>query len=190
MKKIFFLLATIIIATNSFTVYANNDDLFPKVGISSMIDDITEDQIKWAYAKELGEREKQFDAEELRLMSAIIWAEAGNQCEAGKQAVGIVVMNRVNHKDFENDVISVIYEPGQFRPKEDGQLSKALSIYDTHLPDYEWERMQLCIDAAKYALSGNKIVIYENEEYDMSEYLYFARDLKDEKVRIQDHDFK
>ena len=153
----------------------------PTVGIGEMIDNITIDQAKWAYAKELGE---QLQSEELRLMSAIIWCEAGNQCEAGKQAVGIVVMNRVKHEDFEDTVETVIYEPGQFRPIDDGKMIKALQMYD------EGNLPQECIDAAKYALSGSTIVNYNNNDIDMSDYLFFARKWNNARLRIQDHDFK
>lgn len=153
----------------------------PTIGVSEMIEDITIDQAKWAYAKKLGE---ELQSEELRLMSAIIWCEAGNQCEAGKQAVGIVVMNRVDSASFADTVEDVIYEKGQFRPKTDGRLKKALTMYDNN------EIPQECIDAAKYALSGENTVIYNNEEIDMSPYLYFARHWNNAKLRIEDHDFR
>lgn len=38
---------------------------------------------------------KNYTREDLKLMSCIIWCEAGNQSFAGKLAVGSVVMNRV-----------------------------------------------------------------------------------------------
>ena len=41
-----------------------------------------------------GKKEKAYTKSELRLMSAIIYCEAGNEPYAGKKAVGIVVMNR------------------------------------------------------------------------------------------------
>ena len=167
-----------LILLKPITVYATD---MPIVGINNMIKDVTIDQAKWAYAKELGE---QLQSEELRLMSAIIWCEAGNQCEAGKQAVGIVVMNRVNHEKFEDTVETVIYETGQFRPIDDGKMVKALQMYD------EGDLSQECIDAAKYVLSGSTIVNYNEKDIDMSDYLFFARDLKNERLRIQDHDFK
>ena len=39
---------------------------------------------------------KSYTSKELKMMSAIIFCEAGNQSKAGKTAVGIVVMNRKN----------------------------------------------------------------------------------------------
>ena len=179
-RKLITIMFSLMLLTKPITVYASEDTL-PKVGVYEVLE-ITEDQAKWAYSKELGKQ--QLESEELRLMSAIIWCEAGNQCDAGKQAVGIVVMNRVDNESFENTVEDVIYEPGQFRPKTDGRLSKALIMYDNN------EIPQECIDAAKYALSGNTIVNYNGQDIDMSEYLYFATNWANEKIRIQDHDFK
>ena len=166
---------------NSFYSQASNNDIFPQVGISTMVNEITEEQAKWAYAKQLGELLQQ---DEIRLLSAIIWCEAGNQCEAGKQAVGIVVMNRVANDAFEDDIESVIYEKGQFRPRTDGTLNKALAMYD------EGELPQECIEAAIYAYNGNTTVIYNEVEIDMTPYLYFATYLKSAKLEIEDHDFK
>lgn len=129
--------------------------------------------------------ENQIDKDELRHMSAIIFAEAGNQCQAGQQAVGIVIMERVKcEKYFKDDVISVIYEPGQFTPVKNGHLNKALKKYDSgKLPES-------CIEAAKYALNGNTIVNYNGKKYDLKGYLFFGRYIKNRKLVIQDHDFK
>lgn len=178
LKKIITIIGMSLILLKPITVYATD---MPTIGINDMIKDITIDQAKWAYAKELGE---QLQSEELRLMSAIIWCEAGNQCEAGKQAVGIVVMNRVNHEKFEDTVETVIYEPGQFRPIDDGKMEKALQMYD------EGDLPQECIDAAKYALSGATVIDYNGNNIDMSDYLFFARHWDKARIRIQDHDFR
>lgn len=173
-------LVSLTVAANSVVAHAA-DTLFPQVGVQTIVQDITEDEAKWAYAKELGT----IDSEDLRLMSAIIWCEAGNQCEAGRQAIGIVVMNRIaDEANFGSTVEEVIYWPGQFRPRTDGRLNKALAMYDNN------ELPQDCIDAAWYALLGNKIVTYNGQEIDMSEYLYFAREWKNAKIRIEDHDFR
>ena len=184
MKRIITIIVIFLLLFKPITVYAQDIDgvFMPNVGISEITSQITEDQARWAYAKELGEQ--QLKSEELRLMSAIIWCEAGNQCDAGKQAVGIVVMNRVDDASFEDTVEDVIYEKGQFRPKTDGRLNQALKMYDEGtLP---WD----CISAGLYALSGETTVTYNGVEIDMSEYLYFATHWVDARLTIQDHDFK
>ena len=165
----------VMMTTNPIT---SNAEELPSVGIADII-----------YSEEY--EIPVYNEEELRLMASIIWCEAGNQCEAGKQAVGIVVINRVENEDhFGSTIKEVIYAPGQFRPKNDGRLNQAFNIYDTQSPDYEWERMLLCIEAAKYAMDGNKVIIYEGQEIDMSPYYYFATHWDQAKITVQDHDFR
>ena len=131
------------------------------------------------------QKESKIKEEELRHLSAIIYAEAGNQCMAGQQAVGIIVMERVKCEQFfEDDVISVIYEPRQFSPVKSGNFAKALKKYDRgELPEF-------CIEAAKYALMGNTVVNYNGKDYDLKGYLFFSRYIKDRRLVIQDHHFK
>ena len=62
---------------------------------------------------------------ELRLMSAIIFCESNVEPYAGKLAVGIVVMNRVESKAFPNTIKNVIYQRRQFSPVHNGALKKA-----------------------------------------------------------------
>lgn len=121
---------------------------------------------------------------DLRYMSAIIWAEAGNQCEAGQQAVGIVVMNRVASETYKDTVYGVINEPYQFSPVKNGSFAKALSRYDNG------DMPECVIDAAKYALHGNTVVNYNGTTYDLDGYLYFSRYVSDCRLQIQDHMFK
>lgn len=141
-----------------------------------------------------------YDDEDLRYLSSIIQAEAGNQCEAGQQAVGIVVLNRMNHEVYFADTIKdVIYEKGQFGPVVDGRLNKALKMYDSGiLPEK-------CINAAKYVLDGNTFVSLDGVDFEildtsislidgqileMNPYLYFNGIVSKPKVRIQGHYFK
>lgn len=126
-----------------------------------------------------------YDATDLRYLSSIIFAEAGNQCEAGKQAVGIIVMNRMEREDaFADTVKEVIYEKGQFTPASNGSLNSALSLYD------KGELPEECVEAAKYALQGNKTVNYNSINYDLTGYYFFSRYVAGARLTIQDHDFK
>lgn len=129
-------------------------------------------------------KDAQFSAEDLRYMSAIIYAEAGNQCQAGQQAVGIVVMERKKSDVYADTIHDVIYESGQFSPVANGSLTKALSLYDNgELPNE-------VIEAAKYALQGNTTVYYNHTTYDLAGYLYFSRYVRGCRLQIQDHMFK
>lgn len=84
--------------------------------------------------------------DDLTLLAAIIYCEAGNQPYEGKLAVGAVVMNRVRSHLYPNDIHSVIYQGGQFAPVWDGALAKRLQ----NVAGIPTE----CIEAAKEALSG------------------------------------
>lgn len=128
--------------------------------------------------------DSKISASDLRYMSAIIWAEAGNQCEAGQQAVGIVVMNRVASETYKDTVYDVINEPYQFSPVKNGSFARALNHYDNG------EIPECVVDAAKYALQGNTTVSYNGETYDLDGYLYFSRYVSGCRVQIQDHMFK
>jgi hypothetical protein len=130
------------------------------------------------------EIEEWFPEEDLRYLSAIIWAEAGNQCEAGKQAVGIVVMNRVESAIYKDTIYDVINEPYQFSPVQNGSFATGLALYDNG------ELSEEIINSAKYALSGNKSVEYNNNVIDLNGCLYFSRYVENAKYQIQDHQFK
>lgn len=82
---------------------------------------------------------------DLDLLAAIIYCEAGNQSAEGKEAVGAVVMNRVNSASYPNTISDVIYQSGQFTPAATGTLAKALS---SGVPSS-------CYDAAQAALNGS-----------------------------------
>ncbi len=62
------------------------------------------------------------------LLAAVIYLEAGNQTYAGKLAVGLVILNRLNSSRFAASTISeVIYAEGQFATARSGKLNQALN---------------------------------------------------------------
>lgn len=80
------------------------------------------------YAKINVKVKNRYNKQKLRLMSAIIYAEAGSECYAGKKAVGIVIMNRVRSKDFPGTLKKVIYQPGQFGPVRNGFIKESFKV--------------------------------------------------------------
>jgi len=88
------------------------------------------------------------DADELRLLAALIYCEAGNQSYEGMVAVGAVVMNRVKSPSYPNSIYSVIYASGQFSPAMSGKVA---SVYSSGVP-------ALCTQAAAAALNGETTV--------------------------------
>ncbi|MCR5837487.1 MAG: cell wall hydrolase [Lachnospiraceae bacterium] len=122
--------------------------------------------------------------QELRYLSSIIYCEARGECYAGKLAVGIVVLNRMKSDLYPDDMVSVIYQRGQFTPTRNGAMSKALAKYDNG------KLSKKCIKAAKEVLNGRRTVNYKSSEYDLSKFLFFSRYVPRAKLRIQHHMFK
>ncbi len=102
------------------------------------------------YETEAPQTEPSIDvsADDLNLLAAIIYCEAGNQSREGKVAVGAVVMNRVASSLFPNTIYDVIYQSGQFTPASSGALANALA---NGVPDD-------CVEAAQAALNGENPV--------------------------------
>ena len=127
---------------------------------------------------------KSYSAANLRLMSAIIYSEAGNQSYAGKKAVGIVIMNRVKSKQFPNSVKGVVYQSGQFSPVRNGSLSRSYKLYDSGKMSKSVKK------AAKSALSGSKTVKYHGKKLNMKSYKFFSGYVAGCKLKIDGHQFK
>ena len=83
--------------------------------------------------------------EETLLLAALIQAEAANQGDAGRLAVGSVVMNRVASSRFPNTVSGVIYSSGQFAPVTSGRVAIILAEGPNSACQY----------AASQAIAGN-----------------------------------
>lgn len=126
-----------------------------------------------------------YNSADLRLMSALIHSESGNQPLAGQQAVGIVVMNRKESTKFKQFTIKdVIYAPGQFHVVKYGGMARSLRLYDSgKLPSAS-------IAAAKYALAGNKSVYHSGKTYNVKDCYYFATSMKWCKFRLAGHEFR
>lgn len=131
---------------------------------------------------------KKYNKADLRLMSAIIYCEAGSEPYAGKVAVGIVVMNRVKSKSFPNTIKKVIYQKSQFSPVRNGSLNRALARYDSGKFNSKLEKQ--CIKAAKEALDGVKSVKYAGSTKNMKSFHYFSGSLRGARYKIKGHRFK
>lgn len=71
--------------------------------------------------------------DDVRLLAALIHAEAGNQDLTGRRLVADVVLNRVADPAFPSNIVDVIYDPGQFAVVTNGELEKALAGGTTEL---------------------------------------------------------
>lgn len=146
---------------------------------------VTDDDKK---SKKQNKKQKEYSKADLRIMSAIIYCEANLEPYAGKLAVGIVVMNRVESKLFPSDIRSVIYQRSQFSPVRNGSLKRALARYDAG--KFKSANEKQCIKAAKAALSGEKTVVYRGKTKNMKNYKFFSGYLSGAKYRIGGHLFK
>ena len=84
------------------------------------------------------------DADDVRLLAALIYCEAGSESYQGQLAVGAVVMNRVRSGAYPNTISGVIYASGQFTPAMNGKVAR---IYNTDIAPS-------CYTAAQEAMAG------------------------------------
>lgn len=110
------------------------------------------------------------DADEVRLLGALIYCEAGNQPYEGKLGVGAVVMNRVRSGAYPNTIHAVIYASGQFTPAMTGKVARA---YEGNVPE-------ACLQAAQAAING---------ETSIGDATHFRRAGKHDGYVIGDHVF-
>ncbi|MGN0243948.1 MAG: cell wall hydrolase [Lachnospiraceae bacterium] len=127
---------------------------------------------------------KGYSQNDLRLLSSLIYSEAGGESYAGQLAVGIVVMNRKKSASFPNTLSGVIYQSGQFSPTYNGSLNRSLSLYD------QGRLSQSSINAAKKALSGQKTITLNGKKIDFSNYHFFSGYVSGARITIGGHQFK
>ena len=84
-------------------------------------------------------------ADDLTLLAAIIYCEAGGEPYEGKVAVGNVVLNRVKSAAFPDTVEAVIRSPRQFSPVASGRFDRILT--SGRIPES-------CYQAAEDAMNG------------------------------------
>ena len=84
------------------------------------------------------------DADEVKLLAALIQCEAGNQPYEGKVAVGAVVMNRVKSGAYPSSIYGVIYASGQFTPALNGTVA---NVYNSgRISDSNYQAAQAAIN--------------------------------------------
>ncbi len=82
--------------------------------------------------------------DDVRLLAALIYCEAGCESDAGKLAVGAAVMNRVRSGAYPDTVSGVIFASGQFTPALNGKVA---AVYNSGPPES-------CYNAARAAIAG------------------------------------
>lgn len=128
------------------------------VGTGATMEEIEEARRKEEEAKKKAEEaKKQAEAQraaneaaaanvdDLTLMAAIIYCEAGAEPYETQLAVGAVIMNRVESIGYPNTLHGVIYQRGQFGPARTGKLARIIA---------QGRATASCYQAAQAALNG------------------------------------
>lgn len=84
------------------------------------------------------------EVDDLTLLAAIIYCEAGAEPYETQVAVGAVIMNRVRSVGYPNTLYDVIYQRGQFGPAKSGKLTRVI----------QQGKASSCYGAAQDALNG------------------------------------
>lgn len=85
------------------------------------------------------------DVDDVTLLAAIIYCEAGGSSYECKLAVASVIMNRVKSSKYPNTLRGVLFQRGQFPPATNGKLEDRL---------FSGKVTQSCYKVAKDALAG------------------------------------
>lgn len=85
------------------------------------------------------------EVDDLTLMAAIIYCEAGGEPYETQLAVGAVVMNRVESSRYPNTIYDVLYQKGQFPPATNGKVARVIA---------QGRATASCYEAARAALAG------------------------------------
>ncbi|MDA8096343.1 MAG: cell wall hydrolase [Clostridia bacterium] len=67
------------------------------------------------------------DRDDVVLLARVIEAEAATESYPGKVAVGAVILNRVEHKDFPNNVKGVVFQPRAFCTVSNGMIWRSVT---------------------------------------------------------------
>ena len=84
------------------------------------------------------------EVDDLTLMAAIIYCEAGAEPYEAQLAVGAVIMNRLE-RGYASTLYGVIFQKGQFTPARNGKLARVIA---------QGKASASCYEAARAALAG------------------------------------
>ncbi len=104
-----------------------------------------EEAKKQAEAQRAANQAATANVDDLTLMAAIIYCEAGAEPYETQLAVGAVIMNRVQSVGYPNTLHDVIYQRGQFGPARSGKLARIIA---------KGRATSSCYQAAQAALNG------------------------------------
>ncbi len=77
-----------------------------------------------------------YTAEELDIMAHLLCGECQTGSEELQKAVGSVVLNRVNHQSYPNDIRSVVFQRGQYACTWDGNYYRTPTERNWEVADW------------------------------------------------------
>lgn len=111
-----------------------------------------------------------YSSDEVGLLEKLVASEAGNQDITGKRLVVSVVLNRVDHEDYPDNIYDVLYQSGQFTVIDDGSFDgstpdddckKAVQLELKHRSDYSI----LYFRTGKYSEYGTRAYKYQDHYF-------------------------
>ena len=86
-----------------------------------------------------------------------IYYEAKGQPKSGKEAVGLVTMNRLRDHRYPNTICKVVYQPGQFSWTADNTISKKIN-------SKEWRLAMNAATAAYNSVNHFRATHFHNDQ--------------------------
>ncbi|MCK5321311.1 cell wall hydrolase [Candidatus Pacearchaeota archaeon] len=105
-----------------------------------------------------------FSMKERREIQKILYAEAANQSSQNRRLVVKCILNRVSHKDYPNDIYSVIHQRNAFSCTFDGNKLWGQASGEIPMNGYERKVFDGCGEDTREVLDGFKIGIPRESE--------------------------
>ncbi|MCR5202741.1 MAG: cell wall hydrolase [Lachnospiraceae bacterium] len=129
-----------------------------------------------------------FVKKNLKLMSSIIYCEAGGESYQCQLAVGIVIMNRVRSSIYPNSIKGVVYQRMQFQPARTGVLSRRMREYKAgQTNNAAWKSS---IKAAKAVLNGRTHIVYKGKKKNFKSFTCFSLQVAGCRFRMGKTEYK
>ena len=77
-----------------------------------------------------GQPVEDINMDDVKLLAAVIWAEAEGEDHTGKRLVASTVLNRVDDERFPNTIYEVIFQNGQFTVIGNGRFDKGYILQE------------------------------------------------------------
>lgn len=107
----------------------------------------------------------EFTRDEGILMAAVVYCEARGCDDLHQQLVAKVVLNRMRSDSFPDTIHDVVYQAGQYECVNNGQLDRALRMYNhpENLSEEQYQVLEMCLENAAYVLTEDIVLTKQDE---------------------------